>query len=163
MRMRIRYLGIPICLVLTFVVASRLRWPGSVGDAPLELQQQRAKWSAHRPQQYILTVTHTTADVPTWFTLSKVNKGVVENVLCRRYESGGSISECAVTNALFPVTVEQVFEAEELAYRNKYRGIEVQYDAQYGYAAMIHFDPDKEKTGDEWGYEVELAESKEGG
>ena len=159
----LRFIGIPICIVLTFVVTTRLRWPGSVGDVPQGLEQQRAQWTAHRPPQYILTVTHTSAGVPTWFTLSKVNKGVVQNVLCRRYENSGSIIECAVTNSLYPLTVEQVFEAVEMAYRNKYRGIEVQYDARYGYAAMIGFDPDQEKTGDEWGYEVELVEAKEGG
>jgi hypothetical protein len=127
MRIRyVRYIGIPICLVLTFVVTTRLRWPGSVGDVPQGLEQQRAHWAAQRPAQYILTITHTTAGVPTWFTLSKVNKGVVVNVLCRRYETSGSITECAVSNSLYPLTVEQVFEAVEMAYRNKFRGIEVQ-------------------------------------
>jgi hypothetical protein len=160
--MRIRYFGVPICLVLTFVVASRLRWPGSVGDIPQALAQQRTMWDAHKPPQYILSVSHTSATAPTWFTLSSVAGGAVKNVLCRRYDRSGMVSECAVTNALYPLTAEQVFEAVETAYRSKYQGVEVQYDANYGYPASVRFDPQKEKIGDEWGYEAELGETKDG-
>ncbi len=156
---RLRYIGIPICMVLAVVVASRLHWPGSEGDIPQALGQQRAKWVARNTAQYILTVNHTSATNPTWFTLSKIAGGAVENVLCRRYDLGGSISECAVTDSLYPLTVEQLFEALEAAYRRKYNAVEVEYDAQSGFPAIARFDPVKDKMGDEWGYTVELRDA----
>lgn len=155
---RLRYLiAIPICLGLTFMVTTRLRWPGTAGDLPVAVTQQEAQWAAKGPSRYILTVTHTAAGKPTWFTLSQVTRGKLDNVICRRYEKNDSISECGVTDALFPITIDQVFEAVKSAYRSKLRGIDVQYDPRTGHPTGIHFDPVSEKTGDEWGYEIELS------
>jgi len=160
----IRYIvAIPVCLVLTFIVAGRLRWPGSVGDTPPSVAAQQAIWAARQPARYILTVTHTSGTAPRWFTLSQVTQGKVGNVLCRRYERDDSIVECAVSEALYPITVEQVFAAIEMAYRSKFRGIDIQYDAQTGFPATLRFDPSPEKTGDEWGYDVELIAAPQGG
>ena len=159
--MRTLYIGIPICLVLAFVVASRLRWPGSEGDVPPVVAQQKAKWTAAQPPQYILTVNHSSVSGPSWFTLSKVKAGKLENVLCRRIETSGSITECAVSSSLFPITVEQVFASVEGAYRGKVQGIEVQYDARYGFPSAVHVDPVAERKGDEWSYEVEFSAVKE--
>jgi hypothetical protein len=155
--MRLRYLGIPICLVLAFVVASRLRWPGSEGDVPPIVAQQRAKWQAARPSQYILTVNHGSVAGPAWFTLSKLKGGTLENVLCRRYEANGSIIECAVSDSLYPITVDQVFAAVEGAYRGKVQGMDVQYDSRYGFPSAVHVDPVAERKGDEWNYAVEVS------
>jgi hypothetical protein len=155
--MRARYVvAIPVCLVLTWLIAVGLRWPGSVGDVPQTVTLQRARWDARQPEQYILTVTHSSGVAPNWFTLSQVTRGKVGNVLCRQYKREDSIVECAVSEALFPITVEQVFAAIETGYRGKIRSIDVQYDAQTGYPTAVRFDPVLEKTGDEWGYDIEL-------
>lgn len=155
---RLRYLiAIPICLGLTVMVTTGLRWPGTAGELPSVVTQQEAQWAAAGPARYILTVTHTAAGKASWFTLSQVTRGKLDNVICRRYEKNDSISECGVTDALFPITVDQVFEAVKSSYRSKLRGIDVQYDAHTGYPTAIHFDPMPEKTGDEWGYEIELS------
>lgn len=160
----IRYIvAIPVCLALTFVVAGHLRWPGSVGDTPQSVAAQQAIWKARQPAGYILTVTHTSGDALRWFTLSEVTRGKVGNVLCRRYERNDSIAECAVSAELYPLTVEQVFAAIETAYRGKFRGIDVRYDPQTGFPATVRFDPSSEKTGDEWGYDVELLVRPTGG
>lgn len=155
--LRLRYLlAVPACLALTLLVAGHLRWPGSVGDVPPTVAAQQAQWAAHRPERYVLTVTHTSAAARSWFTLSQVTRGKVDNVLCRRYAGDDMIVECPVSDALYPVTVEQVFAALDTAYRGKFRGIDVKYDAQAGFPATLRFDPSPEKTGDEWGYDVEV-------
>lgn len=155
--MRVLYIGIPVCLVLAFVVATKLRWPGSEGDVPPQVAQQRAKWQSARPPQYILTVTHSTPAGPGWFTLSKVKDSKLENVLCRRYEKDGSIGECVVSSSLFPITIDQVFDGVEGAYRGKVQSIDVQYAARYGFPASVNVDPVAERKGDEWSYAVELS------
>jgi hypothetical protein len=128
--MRTRYIvAIPVCLVLTWLITNWLRWPGSVGDVPQTVADQRAQWAAHQPPQYILTVTHNSGAAPNWFTLSLVKGGKVDNVLCRQYKRDDSIVECPVSEALYPITIEQVFAAIETGYRSKIRGIDVQYQA----------------------------------
>ena len=161
--LRLRYVAIPVCAVLTFYVATRLRWPGSEGDVPAAVGQQRAAWQAHQPQQYILTVDHTSAASASWFTLSKVNKGKLENILCRRNEANGDITECKVSESLYPLTVEQLFDIVETGYRSKFHGVDVQYDARLGYPTSIRFDPREDRNGEEWGYAIELSELKDGG
>lgn len=161
--MRLRYLAIPVCVVLTLYVATRLRWPGSEGDVPPLVAQQRAAWTAHRPQQYILTVDHTSASSATWFTLSKVNRSALENVLCRRNEANGDITECKVSESLYPLTVEQLFDVIETGYRSKFHVVDVQYDPRLGFPASVRFDPREDRSGDEWGYAAELSEVKDGG
>jgi hypothetical protein len=161
--MRTRHIvAIPVCLVLTWLITNWLRWPGSVGDVPQTIADQRAQWAAHQPPQYILTVTHNSGAAPNWFTLSLVKAGKVDNVLCRQYKRDDSIVECPVSEALYPITIEQVFAAIETGYRSKIRDIDVQYDAQTGSPTVVHFDPATEKTGDEWGYDIELSPAQPG-
>lgn len=158
------YMGIPICLVLAFVVAARLRWPGSEGDVPPQVAQQRAVWAAHAPAQYILNVDHSSGGrAPSWFTLSQVTRGKLDNVLCRLIDKGGSITECKVSNELNPLTVEQAFAAIEAAYRGKAAAVQVLYDAKAGFPVRIDVDPVATRNGDEWGLVIDVKTAAAGG